>query len=83
MTNEVKGYSLFNDVQDSTLRTWNRCATMFNINSDHGQELAAEYASQLDEVSMAQMQMMYKYIQVKGYENVRAEINQRQQKLEA
>lgn len=75
MTNEVKGYSLFNDIKNPAIRTWNRCAVMFNINSDHGQELAAEYASKLDNASMLQMKAMYKYIEVKGYENVRSEIN--------
>ena len=27
--NEYRGYSLFNDVEDAALRTWNRCVVLF------------------------------------------------------
>ena len=35
MTNSVKGYSLFNDVEDVTLRTRNRAVVMANIFDDN------------------------------------------------
>lgn len=75
MTNEYKGFKLFKDVEDASLRTWNRCAVLFNIRNDYGPDMVEGYASQLTELDRAQMFAMYNYIQVKGYETVRTEIN--------
>lgn len=35
MTNEIKGYSLFNDIEDKALRIRNRAVVMANIYEDH------------------------------------------------
>lgn len=73
--NNYKGYSLFNDIEEAALRTWNRCATMFNINSDHSPEESKGYAEQLSDLERKQVSAMFAYINAKGYETVRKEIN--------
>ncbi|MDB4302197.1 hypothetical protein N9924_01380 [bacterium] len=75
MTREHKGYQLFDHIEDPTLRTWNRCAVLFNIMHDRGPEMVEGYANELKPLERAQMFAMFKYIQVKGYETVRSEIN--------
>ena len=70
-----KGYSLFNDVEDIALRTWNRGTVLFNMNKDHGSNFVEGYASQLGQVEKAQMIAMYQYIAIKGADEVRKEIN--------
>lgn len=74
-TREYKGYNLFHHIEDASLRTWNRCAVLFNIMSDRGPDMVEGYASQLSNLERAQMFAMFQYIQVKGYEIVKAEIN--------
>lgn len=75
MNNNYKGYSLFNDVEDKALRTWNRCVVMFNIHSDHGEKFSENYANCLSKVEKMQVMAMLQYIKVKGAEAVRNEIN--------
>jgi hypothetical protein len=74
--NSYKGYSLFNNVEDPALRTWNRCTVMLNINKDHGSGFVEGYAQCMGKVERMQMMAMYQYIAVKGAEAVRLEINQ-------
>lgn len=64
----------FDDVQNVCLRTWNRCAILFNLRADAGEEAATVYAEQFDETSKKQITAMLNYIQLKGYSNVRREI---------
>lgn len=68
MRNDYKGYSLFNDVENATLRTWNRCALAFNINSV-GE--SGDYMDCIDEQGQKQMRAMFQYIKVEGYDNAR------------
>lgn len=75
-SNMYKGYSLFNDVEDAALRTWNRCTVMLNMNVDHDSEFVKGYAGCLGDVERMQMMAMYQYIAVRGAEAVRLEINQ-------
>lgn len=74
--NTYKGYSLFNDVEEPALRTWNRCVVMLNINKDHGEDFVKGYAGCMGDVERIQMMTMYQYIAVKGTDAVRLEINQ-------
>ena len=76
MSNNYKGYSLFNDVSNVKLRTWNRCAALFNLNTDIGD--ATGYASQLTQSERAQCMAMLAYIDVKGYEDVKREVMREQ-----
>lgn len=75
-TNEYRGYSLFNEVEDAALRTWNRCTVLFNINVDQGEGFVQGYAESLNEIERMQMMAMYQYIAIKGVDAVKLEINQ-------
>ena len=83
MLNNYKGYSLFNDVEDAALRTWNRCAVMLNINVDHDGDFVQGYAASMGDVERMQMMTMYQYMAVKGTEAVRLEIGQGKHSIEA
>lgn len=74
--NEYRGYSLFNDVEDAALRTWNRCIVLFNLNKDHGENFVKGYGECLDKVGRMQMMAMYQYIAVRGADAVKLEISQ-------
>lgn len=76
--NNYKGYSLFNDVEDVSLRTWNRCVVLCNVNKDHGEAFVEGYSSRLGKVEKMQMMAMLHYIKARGAEEVRKEINQGQ-----
>lgn len=64
----------FNDVESVVLRTWNRCAIVFNLRADVGEEEARNYVAQFDDVSKKQIKAMFDYIAVKGYNTVRCEV---------
>lgn len=74
MTNEYKGYPLFNDIKDDKLRNWNRINILYNIKETLGNVVAIRYAQQLDKVSRAALLHMHYYIDKTGYTNVRREI---------
>lgn len=74
--NEYRGYSLFNEVEDAALRTWNRCTVLLNLNIDQGEGFVQGYADSLNNVERMQMLAMYQYIAIKGVESVKLEINQ-------
>lgn len=73
--NNYKGYSLFNEVDDAALRTWNRCVVMCNMNKDNGKDFAEGYGNSLSQVDKMQMLAMLNYIKARGAEEVRKEIN--------
>lgn len=73
--NKDYGFKYFHEIDDAALRVWNRCAVMLNISEAHGEEKAEQYAKGLTADEQVQMYAMYKYIQVKGYEAVKAEVN--------
>lgn len=64
----------FDDVQNVCLRTWNRCAIVFNLRADAGADEARNYVEQFDDVSKKQIAAMFDYIALKGYGNVRREV---------
>lgn len=64
----------FDDVQNVCLRTWNRCAILFNLRADAGEQAATAYAEQFDDTAKKQITAMLNYIQLKGYSNVRREV---------
>lgn len=77
--NKYKGFSLFNEVENQTLRTWNRCATVFNINKVHGEAMAKEYLGKIEQPGRSQMMVMFNYINRKGYDVVKREVNKNNQ----
>lgn len=64
----------FEDVVSVPLRVWNRCAIIFNLRADVGDEEARKYVAQFDEVSKKQIKAMFDYIAVKGYDTTRREV---------
>lgn len=74
MTNEFKNYSLFNDVQNPLVRTWNRCSVYLNIMVDRDKVTAQGYLAALDDISVAAMRSMLKLIQEQGSENIKKQV---------
>lgn len=64
----------FDEVENTTLRTWNRCAMAYNIKKDRGEEACSNYLSQFNDRSKRQMAIMFEYINLKGYEEVKREV---------
>lgn len=75
MENEFNGFSLFNDVEDVFLQSYNRCVIMFNISSLHGDAMAEDYAKSLDDRGRSEMLAMYYYITETGMDEVKRQIN--------
>ena len=74
MTLKKNNSPKFDDVQNVCLRTWNRCAIVFNLRADVGEEEARNYVAQFDDVSKQQIKAMFDYIGVRGYNKVRCEV---------
>lgn len=74
MKNSYKGNPLFNDITDVRLRTWNRCAIIFNLLADRGEDAAKAYASQLGDEGKKQVYGMFDCIKKYGYEAVRKQV---------
>lgn len=74
MNDVYKGHSLFNDVADADVRTWNRCATFLNLLRDFGRVVAQDYIKQLDDISQQYVKKMFARIQEEGYERTKQSI---------
>ncbi len=64
----------FDEIENATLRTCNRCATAFNLKEDKGEEAVVRYMAKFNKRSKKQMLIMFEYIKLKGYENVKKEV---------
>ena len=64
----------FDDIENVTVRTWNRCAMAFNLQEDKGDAASERYLEQFDERSKRQMLIMFNYIKAKGYEATKREV---------
>lgn len=73
-TNDFHGYSMFNDVLNPSIRTWNRVNTIYNIKEQHGSVLSSRYAQKLGKTALVQIYALMLGIKEKGYEEVRREI---------
>jgi hypothetical protein len=71
MTNSYKGYSLFNDVADTTIRAWNRCRVSFNINQ---LGLTEEYIKNINTEGKEEMADMFGLIKEMGYDQTRRKV---------
>ena len=69
-----KNYSTFEDIDDVSLRTWNRCAMASNLLNDKGEGESGAYMEQFSGLEKKQMLLLFKYIEVRGYENVKREV---------
>lgn len=73
-SNKHKGSPLFNHIEDTKLRTWNRCAIVFNLLRDKGEASAKEYMGKLDEAGRSEVMGMFDCIKKFGYEAIRKQI---------
>lgn len=64
----------FDYILNVDLRTWNRCATFFNIAKDSHLEKAREYAGSFDEISKVHMNSMLSEIRDSGYEEIKRRV---------
>ena len=74
MKNKFKGSPTFNDIADVKLRTWNRCAIMFNLMADRGLEATQAYAKQFSEQDRKEVFGMFSCIEKYGYDAIRKQI---------
>jgi hypothetical protein len=70
MSNDFKGYSLFNEVKEPKLRAFNRIQTMVNLNDLFGEKSANEYVVKFTEGERLDMAIMAKWIKDKGMAEV-------------
>lgn len=70
----------FNDIENTELRTWNRCAMIFNLMKDKTVKDATAYAGQFSLSDRNEISKMYERITRDGYERTRAEINRNVQR---
>ena len=68
-------FDTFNNINNKELRTWNRCATVFNIMARHGSEILNKYLGNFTEEERNDLSQMFKRVKENGYESTRAEIN--------
>ncbi len=78
-----KNYPTFDDIDNVSLRTWNRCAFASNLLDDKGEAESQAYLEQFDTKSKKQMLVMFTYIKQKGYEQTKAEVMRTTGHLEA
>ena len=74
MTKDYKGFSLFTDIEDSALRSWNRAAVIFNLNKDGEVELLTGYYESLPDEGKIGAYLTLQMIKEKGYEEARKEL---------
>lgn len=68
------GYSLFNDVRNPILRSYNRANTYLNIKDRHGIEVGRRYLKRFDRNAQLGILSMMKRIFTDGYEQTRRNI---------
>ena len=68
MTEQQETFSNFNEVENVTLRVYNRVVTMNNIAEDFGHEKLAEYIEQFNQGERKQMFVMQSFIKKVGPE---------------
>lgn len=68
MTKTFDSYPTFSEVESVPLKTWNRCATFFNIGKDINLKESVEYAKQFSVEDRKLMQSMFEFIEENGYD---------------
>ena len=70
----------FTHIENEELRTWNRCAMIFNLMKDDV-KAAAKYAGSFAESERTKISEMFNRIKVEGYDVLHAAISREVQKL--
>lgn len=66
----------FDDVDNTLLRTYNRCVMATNIRKDEGEKEAETYLKSISPVGQNQMLILFKAIEIRGLESVKREVMQ-------
>lgn len=61
-------------MENKTIRTWNRCATYFNILNDISKEEGIRYASQFNSEELDEMYKVFAIIKEVGYDKTKSMI---------
>lgn len=69
-----KGYSLFSDVENKTLRAFNQYNILSNMHENKLDALGTEYINALPMEDRYRLMMMVQYIKLKGLEETKREI---------
>lgn len=73
MTNNTP--ETFSDIKNLNLKTWNRCAQIFNLAADKGMQVVRDYVAQFNEQDRDLIGRMFARIKTEGYEKTRSSIN--------
>lgn len=68
-------FNTFDDIENPELRTWNRCATIFNVGASHGPKAMNAYAENFSVEDRQEISRMFKRIEDNGYEATKAAVN--------
>ena len=61
----------FNEIEDKSLRAYNRCVQAYNLKEDAGEAKAHTYLESFDNQEKAEMLAMMAFIQARGVEEVK------------
>ena len=75
MTKKVsEKLSLYSDIANVQIRTWNRCAMVFRAAEEGGAEEAQSYLKRIDDIGRKQVSNMLGAIRDRGYTTIRREV---------
>lgn len=75
MTDNYKGASLFNDVENKKLQAWNRVATLFNLTSEYGEQEGSNYSAHFSDEDKEAMKATLRLVKEVGYTQARSIAN--------
>lgn len=67
-------YPTYEEITNPSVRYWNICNTLFNINEEHSEQFKRDYLKKFDDKERFSIYLMLKYIAVKGHSYVKREI---------
>lgn len=74
MQKQISGSPSFNNVENITVRAWNRISTFFNITRDFNLDRAKNYIAQFSLEDKQQMQHIFEDIRKNGYESAKRSV---------
>lgn len=72
---KVSTLPTFNDVENPTIKAWNRSTVFVNTCKDLGKAFGKQYVEQFTGGDKASMLVILTLIKTKGYEETRREVN--------
>lgn len=67
-------HSTFDEVENTTIQTWNRYNTLLNIGETHSDEYKRSYLAQFDKGSLLKIYLMSQYVEAHSYAEVKREV---------